>query len=208
MQHGTAPDERGPRRSHEGHGHDRDIVGFRGEPAVVHLFRKSVDPQHHGDVRSVDIRVEDAHLRAEFCQGDGEVHRCGRLSDAALSARHGNHVPDPFDFRLPLLRPASGRPGRHADVDGTDSLDGGKGLHTGFLDFFLERTGRSRENHGKGHMAILDLEIFNHLQRDKILFEVRFDHATQGLHDCLSCFLVFFLIHGCSLIGCGSSYPL
>ena len=53
------------------------------------------DAEHHRLRRPVDVGVEHAHRRALGGEREREVHRGGRLADAALAGGDGDDVLDP-----------------------------------------------------------------------------------------------------------------
>ena len=52
--------------------------------------------QHHALARTVDVRIEQAHLRALTIERQRQVHGRGRFTNPAFAGRHSNDV---FDLR-------------------------------------------------------------------------------------------------------------
>jgi hypothetical protein len=93
MHHRAAPDDRLLRLDHEAHGHDLDAGGLeRHELLAADAGFFELQPAHLGDRRAVDVRVEQADLRALAGQTDGGEHGDRRFADAALTGADGDGV--------------------------------------------------------------------------------------------------------------------
>ena len=82
----------------------------RDDPVVPRRHRPVARAEHEGNARAIDIAVTEADPGAAFFQGDREIRRHCRFADAALTARDGDDVADPFNARGAHSRRS--RPGR------------------------------------------------------------------------------------------------
>ena len=81
----------------------------------------TLDAEHFGDVRAMEIRVEKSHLPSVHGQFDRQIDGDGALAHAAFPAHHQDSTPDPghrlFDGGVPP------GPGEHASLPrGTNRL--------------------------------------------------------------------------------------
>src|SRR5690606_13042225 len=111
--------------------------------ALARDARLALLAEHDGDVRAVDVRVQEADALTGRGEGGGQVRRDCGLPDAALAGAHGDDVGDPFDepglrrrrgHASRLQSPAGGPPTLglrlhllrepDIDLDPGDALDG------------------------------------------------------------------------------------
>src|SRR5688572_31378522 len=102
MDHRAAPDDRIVLVQEEPDRHQADAIAATGDDLAAFVLELRLLPQahHQGDVRSVDVAVEQADLRTGVGEREGYVDAGRRLPDAALAAGNGNDV---FDVRDQLL---------------------------------------------------------------------------------------------------------
>src|SRR6185295_20099298 len=94
MDHRTSPDYGGIFRDEKPHRDEFDTVTFSWSDLAVFLFRGLGHAHHHGNVRTIDICIEQADLRAGQGHGHSEINRDRRFADPAFAATDGNDIFD------------------------------------------------------------------------------------------------------------------
>src|SRR4029077_6207598 len=142
---------------------------------------------HDRDRGAVDVGVEQSDGRAALAQCRGDVHRDGRLADAAFARRDGDRL---LDARKDLgrFRPHErlSHVGRHPHVhpgDAGNLVDSVLGLR---LETVAHRTGRRRQLKREADPSLrADLELFDHAEAHHVTAQVRVLDAAERLQDLL-----------------------
>ena len=119
----------------------------------------------------------------ELGERDGDVHRDGRLPDAALARADGNHVLHARHRQASAFghRGRSHR-GRHLDVDRRHAGHRGDQRLRLRVQSILHGTRRRRQLDRERYRArVRDLEALHEPEADDVLSEVRIDDAAQRI---------------------------
>ena len=147
--------------------------------------RLTLDAEHHRDVGTGDVRVQETDRRASPGERNGEVHADRALADAALAGGHGDDVLHARDQLLGGAwggAPDHGPPG-DGDAGDTDGRQGGS--HLG-LDLVLERAGGRRQLDRERDVGPRDRDVPDHVPGDEVAAELGFlDGAQSGKDGCL-----------------------
>ena len=151
---------------------------------ILYAVRPFVlDTEHLGHARSEDVGVEQSHIVAQSCQGDGEVGGDGALAHAALSGADGDDVLHP------------GQEFAHLRARRVAELGGDVYLHVlahGVVDLCLcrldggleERVGLAWEDERDAHFVPVDAGgVGQHFTLDDVLLCARVDDFLQGFRD-------------------------
>ena len=175
VDHRAAPDHGVVLTDEEVHAHElhavllgRDDLLLRGGLWAL------VGPDHPGNVRAVDVGVEQPDARPHLREPRGEVHRDGGLPDPTLPARDRDDV---LHARQDVLAPLDAR--GEVDLDtrvGTDLAhpprDGG----------LVRRVGRTERERDVGDL-VPNLDVVDEAERDDVVTEIRvLDVREEVLH--------------------------
>src|SRR5688572_9163162 len=105
MDHRPSPDHGGVFRDEKSHGDEFDAVTFSRSDLTVLLFRGLGHAHHHGNVRAVDIRIEQPDLSSSQGHGYGEINGNSGFADSAFAAADGDDV---FDAGNEVVFPVTG----------------------------------------------------------------------------------------------------
>jgi len=138
--------------------------------ALLDLPRERVRPEHDRNARAVDVGVHQADALSERGDRERQVHRDGRLADAPLRARHGDHVLHARDRRAATERIASTPFVAARDLH-DDALDAGLAAERG-LDARPERGQRLGLVGARSQIhldrAAVDPDFGHHPERDDV----------------------------------------
>ena len=182
---------------------------------LVDGHRALMDAEHAGNREAIDVGVDHADLEAHLLEGDREVDGQRRLADTALAGGDGDHARLRGDAQLAgwpwrtATTQLRGERGalvfRHAAELDRHALDAGDRAHLArdvVVDCGLQRAAGNRQRDANGHVAAIDRDALDHVERDEVLFQLGVDHPSEGLAD-----LVFVQRHACRLAGIGESGP-
>jgi hypothetical protein len=151
-------------------------VRDRRQDHVVHPRRHgAVDAEQPRDGESEHIHVDEADREAARREGDGEVRGDGRLADAALAARDGEHLGEAVGPELDAAGASGTQPlgegvplprGHHGDphVDAGDPRRGGGRVPDIPLDGVGRRAADDGEPHIHGRVAAVDPHAADHVE--------------------------------------------
>ena len=141
------------------------------------------DVQHERDRRPVDVAVEQADLGARLGEREREVHGHGRLADAALAARHGDHVLHVLEALWPRgVRRAAGLRG-HRDFDRLHARQLGHSGPRLALEALLDRARRGRELDRECDFPAFDAQVLHEPEIDDRAIEIWIlDRAERVQH--------------------------
>jgi hypothetical protein len=184
VQHRSAPDHRSVVAGQERHRDELDSVLFRRNDLLAVGGELGLQAQHDRHVRAVDVAVDHRDAAAALAERDGEVHRHGRLADAALAGADGDDVLDAGHWSLAGIGPER-RPDlrRHLDVDPSHPGKAADHVTRLIAHLVLDRTGRRGELDGEANATIGYPKILDELQRDDIAVEIGIPNGRQGLED-------------------------
>ena len=185
-----APPTSGPRQTigwPSGHEElDRDgldaVALERRDLVVLAGLGLALQPEHHRDVRSGDVGVEQPDRCAGLGQRDREVDADRALADAALAGRDGEDVLDPGHqlLRLARLRPPDHRAPGDVHPGRPDGVQRGVGRP---LDLVLERTGGRRELDRHREVGAVDHDVLDHVEGDEVAPELRLLDRAHRVDD-------------------------
>ena len=155
-----------------------DTIGLRRDDARSIGGGKFLHAEHGGRVGTVNIRIHQPDASSSLSQSHCHVDRDRRLAHAAFAGTDGDritnrhvdqstHAPVVGDIRI------------HFDVYGFDTFDSFERIATVRFDLAFQRTSWRGEHHRKRYLVAFDLQVTDHVERDKILTEVRFLHSTK-----------------------------
>ncbi len=179
----AAPDDRLTLRDEELDRDDLDPVPFEGrDPVVRARLRLTVDPQHHRDVGSGDVGVEEADRCARLGQRHGKVDADRGLPDPALARGHRDDVLDPGNELLGLAGRRAADHGSPGDVDPPDAEGGHLRPHVR-LDLVLERAGRGGQLDRERDVGPVDLQVLDHVPGHEVAAKLGLLDLAQDVHD-------------------------
>src|SRR5262249_40593361 len=101
-----------------------DAVALGGHDLLAVGAELRAQAEHDRDVRAVHVAVENRDAAAGLRQRERQVHRYGRLADAALARADGDDVLHPLHRLAPAWPPAPAfGPAPHSAVISTSMLD-------------------------------------------------------------------------------------
>ena len=198
MEHRAAPHDRRVLLEEEADRHQLQVAADRRHDHLVDDDRPLADAEHVRDRVPVDVRVEDARPLAELVEGGREIHREGRLADAALAARDREHTRRRVDGdALRALGDAAAQPLRQRgallrahDVelerDGLDARQRQQVLAHLALEARAKRAAGNGERDRDGDIAVGHAHLTHHVELGDRPLQLRIDNASEGFRDLLA----------------------
>ena len=174
MQHRPAPDDRRIVVREESHRDDLQAVLLGRHDLLAVGDELRLHAEHDRHVGAVDVAVDDADATAALGQRNGQIHRHGRLADAALAGADRDdvlHARQRLTCAVADDAFADARAHLHVDAGDTGHLQHGGARLIAHL--ILDRTRRRRQLDGEGDLPAVNLEILDEAERDDVLVKIR-----------------------------------
>src|SRR5439155_886542 len=146
---------------------------------------RSAYPHHQGDVRPVDVGVQETNLRAGGSERDGEVHGDRGLAHSTLPTRDGDDVLYTLQHLSLVVGPRRHHVGGDFHAQLLDAAEPAYRLLRSLLDSRPQRAGGCREVQGEGYNTVLDPDVFHHVQGDDVLPELWVGDGRENFEDIL-----------------------